>query len=248
MTYTEDEVNELKLCKEDIIYFAEKYIKINSPDNGEALIKLYPKQKDILLAWVNDTHHVTLSSRQSGISTLYAIFLLHTSLFNIDRTSVICCNKQDNCIHMRNLVKSIYDNLSEFLQSELITDSNNVLFFINGSRIKFTTFKYEQLGGIGIHNLIMDNIDYVPIETFNEIVKAIVPIMSSRKSSKLIIGGTPKYSESKQLELAKTRGWNTTTITYKDVPHQNTSEWELPMRRLIGDDVFNDEFALEYAT
>ena len=247
MTYTEDEVNELKLCKEDIVYFAEKYIKTNFINSDEP-IKLYPKQKSILMDWTNDKHHVTLSSRQSGVSTLYAIFLLHASLFNIDRTSVLCSYRYDNCVIMREVVKSMYDNLPKFLQSELITDNNTVLFFINGSRIKFTTFKYEQLGGFGIHNLIMDNIDYIPVETFNEIVKAIVPIMSSRKSSKLIIGGTPRHPNSKQLELSKTKGWNTSTITYKDIPHHCTPEWEKAMRDIAGDDAFNTEFALEYAT
>lgn len=249
MTYTEDEVNELKLCKEDIIYFAEKYIKINSPDSSKSLIKLYPKHKEILLGWVNDTHHVTLSSRQSGISTLYAIFLLHLSLFNTDKSSIMFSHRHDGAFHMKELILRLYNNLPDFLTSELITNTKEKMYFLNGCRIIFLSIRdYYAMRGHSVNNIVIDNMDYVTPERLRIFWQSVIPFLKFSPSSKLIIGGTPQNPDSKQIELSKTKGWNTTTITYKDVPHQNTSEWELPMRRLIGDDVFNDEFALEYAT
>jgi hypothetical protein len=248
MTYTEDEVNELKLCKEDIVYFAEKYIKTDFVGSTE-LIKLYQKQKEILYAWVNDSHHVTLSSHQSGASTLYAIFLLHLSLFNTDKSSIMCCHRYDNCIIMRELIISMYDNLPKFIKSELITNSKEKIYFINGSRIIFISVRdQEPLRGHSVNTIILDNIDYAPAEKVDNLWQSIVPCLKFSPSSKLIIGGTPANPNGKQWELSKTKGWNTSIITYKDVPHHNTPEWEKAMRDIAGDEAFNTEFALEYAT
>ena len=62
----ERRVQEIKRCREDICYFAEHYFRIITLDNGLQLIKLYPKQKELLRAMVNEKRLVALASRQSG--------------------------------------------------------------------------------------------------------------------------------------------------------------------------------------
>jgi len=48
--YNDELIQEYIKCKEDIIYFAEKYFSIVSIDKGKHLIKLYDFQKKILKA------------------------------------------------------------------------------------------------------------------------------------------------------------------------------------------------------
>jgi hypothetical protein len=69
------ELEEYIKCKEDIIYFAEKYFYIVSTDKGKMLIPLREYQKRILKAFVEPQngkrHCAVLSSRQIGKCVLY---------------------------------------------------------------------------------------------------------------------------------------------------------------------------------
>ena len=40
---------ELIRCRSDIVYFAEKYFTIVNQDQGEHVIKLFPKQQELLV-------------------------------------------------------------------------------------------------------------------------------------------------------------------------------------------------------
>lgn len=63
-------INEYIKCREDIIYFAEKYFYIIHPDMGKIKIPLYEWQRRILKAYVDTPkgrkHCITKIARQSG--------------------------------------------------------------------------------------------------------------------------------------------------------------------------------------
>jgi len=56
---------ELKRCKDDIVYFAENYFYIISY-RGKEKIKLYEKQKEMVKGFVEHPFNVILSGRQQG--------------------------------------------------------------------------------------------------------------------------------------------------------------------------------------
>jgi len=64
-TYRE-RILELVRCKEDIVYFAEKYFYIVTLDEGKKIIKLYPKQNELVRFLQNNKRCVVLASRQSS--------------------------------------------------------------------------------------------------------------------------------------------------------------------------------------
>lgn len=53
LEYTPEMIEEVIKCKEDIIYFAEKYFNIVTIDEGKRLIDLYDYQKKMLKAFTN---------------------------------------------------------------------------------------------------------------------------------------------------------------------------------------------------
>lgn len=57
---------EIKKISDDIVYFAENYYYIISLDNGKSLIKLYPKQAELIKTMTSERRVVTLASRQCG--------------------------------------------------------------------------------------------------------------------------------------------------------------------------------------
>lgn len=64
-------VQELKKCRDDIIYFANHYYRTISPDvnggkGGLGLIKVYPKQEELLKFFQKYNRVVAMAARQSG--------------------------------------------------------------------------------------------------------------------------------------------------------------------------------------
>jgi hypothetical protein len=64
-SYSEEEWNELKKCKDDIIYFATKYVQLKTPD-GYANVELRDYQKKLLLHFHENKESIVLAPRQVG--------------------------------------------------------------------------------------------------------------------------------------------------------------------------------------
>ena len=63
--YTEEEMEEFKRCKKDIIYFANTYVKVMQ-EHGIDNITLYPYQETMLKNYQNERYNIVVGSRQIG--------------------------------------------------------------------------------------------------------------------------------------------------------------------------------------
>jgi len=241
-------IKELLKCRDDIIYFAENYVKLTnlSSDINPSLIKLYPKQKEILLSWKNNRRNIVNASRQFGVTTLYLIFLLHSAIFDKNISNVICSRHVDTSKQLKRMFKDMCNELPVFIRPIVERDTFDFMVFDNGTRIRFNSFNEVALRGSGINNLIMDNIDYVPSDRLDKFMLSAMAGINSSKTSKIIIGGTPASHDGAQNKYARSLYWNVINVTYKDNPIQDTPEWEACLKSLCSEEVFKKEFSLEY--
>lgn len=65
IAWTPEMLEENKVCRRNIIHFAERHFYIIT-ENGKEKIKLRNFQKEMLRSFKRDKRHVILSSRQSG--------------------------------------------------------------------------------------------------------------------------------------------------------------------------------------
>ena len=72
---------EYKKCAQDPVHFMRKYCVIQHPTKGKMYFNLYPFQADTLTTLQHNRYNVILKSRQLGISTLSAGFVLWNMLF-----------------------------------------------------------------------------------------------------------------------------------------------------------------------
>lgn len=56
---------ELKKCREDVVYFAEKYFYIVTWE-GKVVIKLFNKQKEMLKSFIDNKYNIVCAGRQQG--------------------------------------------------------------------------------------------------------------------------------------------------------------------------------------
>ena len=74
-------LNEMKRCRDDIDYFVERYYTIIGQSGDREVIRLYPKQRDLLHKIVTKNRVISLAARQSGKSETYSMFCVHQILF-----------------------------------------------------------------------------------------------------------------------------------------------------------------------
>lgn len=72
--FTPEELEEFKKCKKDIIYFANKYVKIMQED-GISNFELYPYQEQILRMYQEERYSIVLGSRQVGKCSLSSTYV-----------------------------------------------------------------------------------------------------------------------------------------------------------------------------
>ena len=87
--FTQEQILEFVACKEDPVYFAKKYIKIVSLDEGLVPFSLYPFQEKLINNFHNDRFNICKMPRQTGKSTTVVSYLLHYAVFN-DNVNIAC--------------------------------------------------------------------------------------------------------------------------------------------------------------
>jgi hypothetical protein len=149
--WTPKMIQELKRCKEDIIYFAENYFYIVNLDRGKEVIKLYTRQRQILKTLVNNRFTCLLSCRQFGKTTLMTIYALWISCFESDQRIVVVANREQTAINIFKRIRTAYEQLPNFLKPGVKEYGKTGLTFDNDSSIGVSTTTSTAVRGESIN-------------------------------------------------------------------------------------------------
>lgn len=120
-------------CKEDPIYFMEKYVKL-SLAGGDRSVKLYDKQKEFIKEFYAKNHIIVLKTRQTGLSTISQMLACHLVSFYknvvIGVISKSGAESTDFCRH----VLSMIDSLPAWLKPEFDKRTEQTFILKNGSK------------------------------------------------------------------------------------------------------------------
>ncbi|WP_010174867.1 hypothetical protein [Bacillus coahuilensis] len=126
---TEEELNELEKCANDIVYFANTYIWFNDKKRGIVQFEAYPFQADFLLDLCEHQKNIVLKSRQMGLSWTALIWALHRCLFFFDQKGLILSMDKSAADDALNRIKVMYDYLPDFLKGDLGDNSKSIIEF-----------------------------------------------------------------------------------------------------------------------
>jgi hypothetical protein len=194
--YTPELFAEYIRCKEDIVYFAEKYFTIVSLDKGKIKIKLFDYQKKMLKSMIDPPdgkqHTIILSARQSGKTTTYTVYLLWYTLFNEDKSVAILANKEATSINIMKRVKLAYEKLPKFLQQGISQGGWNkkTIEFENGSVIFCAATSSSAIRSMSVTTLLIDEFAFVPDNIADEFMSSVYPTIISGKTTRIIITST----------------------------------------------------------
>ncbi|WP_407305430.1 terminase large subunit domain-containing protein [Acinetobacter sp.] len=184
--YSAFEVNEIKLCSLDPVYFISRYIKVNHPVLGPVVFPMEKHQIDFINAVHSAQNTIAMMPRQTGMTSKSIALLLWEALFHPQQRIIaqgINCN---NTSAMWDLLNFFVDTLPPFLKS-LITVKNKVrIEFLNASSISVSTMSANALRGTSFTRLYLDCFAHAPDKLQHEVFQT-----AAYNRGRILIASTP---------------------------------------------------------
>lgn len=246
--WTPELIEEFNKCKNDIIYFSEKYIKIVT---GEGLvpITLRDYQKELILSMQNNRATYALQCRQSGKTEAMRCFALHYIIFNEQKTVALLANRGATANEILGKIQTAYRHLPWWLQQGVSEWNKGSMVLENGSRILAEATSSSNIRGYTIQCLMLD--EFAFIEDFDDFYASVIPTITAGKDSKIICCTTPNglnhaYKFWNDAQEGK-NDFNTIFVPWYIVPGRDVA-WKEEILRLNGGDLqkFAQEFECEF--
>ena len=187
--WTMEMAEEWARCRDDIVYFAENYCVIEHIDWGKIRVQLRPYQKDILRLCNDNRMTLHSLSRQLGKSTAIAILLAHYVCFNESKNVGIIAHKASMSTEVLDRTKRALEFLPDFIQPGIVEWNKGNIELENGCKISAFASRPDSVRGESFAMLYIDEAAF--IENWEEIWKAILPVISSGRESKIVMTSTP---------------------------------------------------------
>ena len=186
--WTQKEIAEYVKCSQDSGYFAKRYCKIISLDEGLVPFTLYPYQEKMFNHFNDNRFSIVLACRQSGKSISSVAYLLWFALFHPEKTIAVMANKGATAREMLGRITLMLENLPFFLQPGCKALNKGSIEFSNNSRIVAAATSGSSIRGMSVNLLYLDEFAFV--ERANEFYTSTYPVVSSGKDTKVIITST----------------------------------------------------------
>ena len=247
--YTEEELEEIKRCASDVIYFANKYCMVMT-DDGIRQILLRDYQTQILKQYQKHRKNVFVSPRQSGKTITSSIFLLWYLLFNYQKNAMIMANIGDTAAELMDKIKIILRGLPFFLKPGILVYNVMTMKFDNECRVMAKTTTKTSSIGFTIHLLYMDEFAHINPNFIDSFFRSVYPTISSSQIARVIITSTPnglnKFWEIYKGALDQENDFNPIRVEWWQVPGRD-EEWKKKEIASLGSvEDFNQEYGCQF--
>ena len=247
--FTEEQVIEFIKCKQDPVYFAKKYIKIVSLDEGLTQFHPYDFQEKLIKNFHENRFNICKMPRQTGKSTTSVSYLLHYAVFNDSTNIGILANKAATARDLLGRLQTAYENLPKWMQQGIISWNKGSLELENGSKILAASTSASAVRGMSFNILFLDEFAFVPNHIAEAFFSSVYPTITSGKTTKVIMVSTPHgmnhfYRYWHDAERGKNE-YVPTDVHWSQVPGRD-SEWKRQTIANTSEQQFKIEFECEF--
>ena len=221
--WTQESILEYKKCMDNPVYFAEKYVKVISLDEGLVPFILYPYQREMFGRFNEHRFNIILACRQSGKSISVCAYLLWYALFYPEKTVAILANKASTAREMLSRITLMLENLPFFLQAGTKALNKGSLEFGNNSRIITAATTGSSIRGLSINLLYLDEFAFV--EKAAEFYTSTYPVISAGKDTKVIVTSTANGIGNMFYKI-----WEGAVQEVNEFTHFRVDWWDVPGR------------------
>jgi len=247
--FTEENVIEFLKCKEDPVYFANKYIKIVSLDEGLTQFHPYDFQEKLINNFHNNRFNICKMPRQTGKSTTVVSYLLHYAVFNDSVNIGILANKAATARELLQRLQTAYENLPKWMQQGILSWNKGSMELENGSKILAASTSASAVRGMSFNILFLDEFAFVPNHVADSFFASVYPTITSGKNTKVIIVSTPHgmnhfYRMWHDAERNKNE-YIPTDVHWSEVPGRD-DKWKATTIANTSEQQFRVEFECEF--
>jgi Terminase large subunit, T4likevirus-type, N-terminal/Terminase RNaseH-like domain len=189
--YTQEEIEEYIKCSQDPIHFITTYIKIVNVDEGLMPFKMWDFQKTMVETFKDNRFVIMKMPRQVGKTTTTVGYLLWHTIFQDQQNVAILANKGSLARDILAKYQLAYENLPTWLQQGVVTWNKGNVELENGSKIIAASTSSSAIRGGSFNLVFLDEFAFVPNNMAVEFFNSVYPVISSGKTSKIIIVSTP---------------------------------------------------------
>lgn len=193
-------------------------------------------------------HTLFINGILSHNTTTFSIYMLHYVLFNKDKTVAILAHQEKLAIEILDRIKTGFKNLPLWLQVGITEGGWNQKSIVleNGSRIYAFATGSESITGFTVNLLYLDEFAKVPAHIAEEFIASTYPVISSGKTSKIIMVSTPKgmnlFYEFWSNAIRNKNNFYPIRVGWWELPGRD-EEWKRKTISDIGQKRFDQEFS-----
>ena len=247
--FSAEQIEEFLKCKNDPVYFAQKYVKIVSLDEGLVPFKPYKFQEKLIKRFHKNRFNICKMPRQTGKSTTVVSYLLHYAVFNDSVNIGILANKAATARELLGRLQTAYENLPKWMQQGVLVWNRGSLELENGSKILAASTSASAVRGMSFNILFLDEFAFVPNHIADSFFASVYPTITSGKKTKVIIVSTPHgmnhfYRLWHDAERGKNE-YTPTDVHWSEVPGRN-AKWKKQTISNTSEQQFKIEFECEF--
>jgi hypothetical protein len=247
--YTQEQLIEITRCIKDPVYFIKTYVKIVNVDHGLVPFNMWPFQEEMVKGFHINRFSISKMPRQVGKTTTVAGYMLWCVLFNDDYKIAILANKGDLARDILGRIKYAYEYLPIWMQQGILEWNKGNIQLENGSEISAYATNASGVRG-GTYNLVfLDEFAFVPQNIAAEFFTSTYPVISSGKTTKVIIVSTPhglnQFYKLWTDAVEKRSLYSPFEVHWSMVPGRD-EQWREETIRNTSEEQFRQEFECEF--
>jgi hypothetical protein len=247
--YEQWQKEEIRKCIIDPIYFIRNYVKIINLDEGLVLFDMHDYQEEMVRAFHENRFSIVRIGRQSGKTTTSVGYLLWLSLFTERYSIAITANKKSLAVDILSRYQLAYENLPMWLQQGIVIWNKGSVELENGSKLLAASTAASSVRGGSFNLVFMDEFAHVHNNLAEEFFTSTYPVISSGKTTKIIIVSTPRgmnlYYKMWMDAVNKKSDYFAVDIHWSRVPGRD-EEWKEKTIRNTSARQFAQEFSCEF--
>lgn len=257
---TDNRIVELSKCQDDIFYFIENYIYIQTRDKDEfgnriRLFELRKYQKEVIDLYLGKRFVSLLFPRRAGKTSVTVAYALWRMLFEPNYIVVALANKDRNAVKIITEIKNFLKNIPLWMSEGIAKSNEHEIVFENGSRITAYATAPDSGRAEGANCVILDECAFIDSSIWEPMWSAIFPVVTDGENSQMLLFSTPNglnhfwkiWEESSEVDSEGkiiregTSQFISKTIRWNDVPGRD-EEFKRKTISTVGIDSWNQDF------
>ena len=243
--YSDDELEVVKRCAKDKIFFGNNFVSLKDEDKGWQRITLRWYQTNLLndFSNLNNRWHIIMFPRQSGKTTTTIIEIVHFLTYSIEKDCVVVAQSDTSVSEILKKIKEAFHSMPFFLQPGFISATKKGLVLDNGCRLSIGIAQESTVQGFSLDFLFIDEFAYIRENLAGKFWANIYPTLTTNPKSRCIIASTPNGRNSFYNlwigAVNKTNTFKSHRIYWTDVPrHQDNDDFKRQTIKNVGEDAW----------